>query len=660
MRIDVQKILFAGPNSTRKAFFLDLQAFGAVEFTAGTSSQFALSPTAARVSSAFNQNDIEQIINALRYLRRFDQSGKSGVDESKAPSKELNQDILSRALLLVDEVKKHQSDLMELEKLDQLLKDERKEAEPFGSFDFASLASLAKRSDRHLQFWTCAPSRLPDSIPQEMIEIERSPALFAGISLAKEPLALTPFRQVNLTRSSSDIDQKSAEIQSQKRSVNQTLMKTKSFTGLLERALEIALDAKARSEAETGADRHLDDRLFFARGFVAKDRLSALSALIESSSIYMQLTQLDEGELAPTHLVNRGWGRIGQDLTEVYDTPSSHDRDPSSWILWSFAIFFAMIIGDAGYGLLFLAGSLLAHRHLSSEGHLVKRMVKLSSLLAIFCIGWGVLSSAFFALPIGPQNPLRKISLITYLAQRKAHYHYARKDDVFAKWSLDYPQTAKMTEGVSILKSAMGKEGASPSMLSKFSDQIMMELALFIGIIHICTSLLRYLRRNWPALGWSLFLIGGYALVPKIFGAVCTLQYCFGIEPHIAHQLGQYLMIAGGVLAIGAAFAQQGSMGILEVMNVIQIGADVLSYLRIYALGLSGAIMANTINEGAAAAGVILAPFLLIFGHGINLLLGLMGGVIHGLRLNFLEWYHYSFEGGGRPHKPLNFLRDTR
>ncbi|MBI3900851.1 MAG: V-type ATP synthase subunit I, partial [Chlamydiia bacterium] len=90
---------------------------------------------------------------------------------------------------------------------------------------------------------------------------------------------------------------------------------------------------------------------------------------------------------------------------------------------------------------------------------------------------------------------------------------------------------------------------------------------------------------------------------------------------------------------------------------VIQVFADVMSYLRIYALSLAGMIMAATFNRIAASAPFFLGILVILAGHALNLVLALMGGVIHGLRLNFIEWYHYSFEGGGRKFNPLSLLK---
>ena len=64
--------------------------------------------------------------------------------------------------------------------------------------------------------------------------------------------------------------------------------------------------------------------------------------------------------------------------------------------------------------------------------------------------------------------------------------------------------------------------------------------------------------------------------------------------------------------------------------------------------------MAATFNNISSNLPLVLGIIVLIFGHGINIVLAIMGGVIHGLRLNFIEWYHYSFEGGGHRFKPLS------
>ena len=90
------------------------------------------------------------------------------------------------------------------------------------------------------------------------------------------------------------------------------------------------------------------------------------------------------------------------------------------------------------------------------------------------------------------------------------------------------------------------------------------------------------------------------------------------------------------------------------IFKIIELFADALSYLRLYALGLASMVMASTFNEMAAlVGGGLFGGMILLFGHTINITLGLMAGTLHGLRLNFLEWYHHCFEGDGKPFRPL-------
>ena len=110
-------------------------------------------------------------------------------------------------------------------------------------------------------------------------------------------------------------------------------------------------------------------------------------------------------------------------------------------------------------------------------------------------------------------------------------------------------------------------------------------------------------------------------------------------------------------LAITIAIIQRGWGGLHEAMNVIQVFADGVSYLRLYALALAGMVIAGTSNSMGVDAGIIGGIFIIIIGHLCNITLSIMGGVIHGLRLNFIEWYHYCFEGDGRLFNPLRLRK---
>ena len=121
--------------------------------------------------------------------------------------------------------------------------------------------------------------------------------------------------------------------------------------------------------------------------------------------------------------------------------------------------------------------------------------------------------------------------------------------------------------------------------------------------------------------------------------------------------VGLQLLIGGLSAAVILALIQNKLAGVLEITKLIELFADVLSYLRLYALALAGMMLADTFNRMGQGAGFALGALIIIVGHSINITVGIMGGVIHGLRLNFIEWYHHCFEGGGLLFNPLKLLK---
>ena len=163
--------------------------------------------------------------------------------------------------------------------------------------------------------------------------------------------------------------------------------------------------------------------------------------------------------------------------------------------------------------------------------------------------------------------------------------------------------------------------------------------------------------RNFAGIGWVLAIIGGYLYFPSFLDSTSIFNFLHVFTKEKGFELGLYLIITGSILALVFGIIQNKWKGFLELTKPLEIFADILSYLRLYALGLAGMIMASTFNDMAREAGLILSFFILLVGHGINITVGIMGGTIHGLRLNFIEWYRHCFEGGGKLFNPLRLLK---
>ena len=362
--------------------------------------------------------------------------------------------------------------------------------------------------------------------------------------------------------------------------------------------------------------------------------------------------------MKPTYLENEGFSRMGEDLVHIYDTPSTTDKDPSNWVLYSFALFFAFIIGDAGYGLVYLTLALfLKYKFRSSNGD-TKRFINLFVFLSTACVIWGTLMTSFFGMQIDYNNPIRKVSINQWLAKQRMAYNIAQENETYHEMITAYPQLANEKDPNKFLAFVPPSAPEQGNViLSRLADNTLFELALFIGVIHLMLSLLRYSLRTWANIGWAIFLLGAYLHFSANLNIPSFMNTVFGIDLVLGGKIGLQLIWIGIGGAWLLSIIQNGWVGIFEPMNLIQIFADSLSYLRLYALALAGAIVASTVNGIAAGIPTFFAVFLIVGSHLINIILGTMSGIIHGLRLNYLEWYRWSFEGGGKEFKPLKLLQ---
>jgi V/A-type H+-transporting ATPase subunit I len=153
-------------------------------------------------------------------------------------------------------------------------------------------------------------------------------------------------------------------------------------------------------------------------------------------------------------------------------------------------------------------------------------------------------------------------------------------------------------------------------------------------------------------------MIGGYLYFPSILHATSIVNFMGWLDKPVAYAIGKQMVFAGPAIVLILALIQRRSLkAVAELTHVLQLFADVLSYLRLYALALAGMIMASTFNDMGIKLGLFGGFFVILVGHFVNMNLTIMVGVIHGLRLNFLEWYRYCFKGDGRSFNPLRLRK---
>jgi V/A-type H+-transporting ATPase subunit I len=634
MRVDVKKYLFVGLQAERNEFFRKAQDAGIVHFIDKNLAKSKEIP-----------KDIQAIMASIKILR-----GLPTMDQEETDEYALAEGLAQKILHYKEKI-----DLLTEE--ERLLWLEIERVEPFGAFSMEDIRWIEKESGRVMQFY-CAREGVTHehALPDEVIYINSENGLDYFIAWNEQPTQYEGLLEMKVDHPFVGLMRKQLDIQDDLYNFEHRLKSYAKYNAFLHRALVEKLNGYDLHAAEESVASELDGALFAIEGWVPTNKVPELRHLVEQVNLHAEEVSIGKDDAIPTYLDNEGVGKIGEDLVHIYDTPSHTDADPSMWVLLSFAFFFAFIVGDAGYGLLYLAGVIYIRYKYPELSGLKRRMLNLVTLLSVCCIIWGALTTSFFGINFSHDSPIRKISLIGWMAKEKAAYHIQHQDETYKHFIKQFPNLENVSDPSEFLSGGVvvKPNGAkSYEIFNEFSDNIMMELSLLIGVVHLSLAMLRYLPRNWSLIGWVLVLIGGYLYVPNYLGATSLIYYIFGADPVSSAKDGLYLLVGGATIAVVLAVFKHGLFGVLEIMTGVQILADTLSYLRLYALGLSGALFTATVNELAQMPILVIGVVIMVLGHSVNILLGIMGGVIHGLRLNFLEWYHYSFEGGGKRFKPL-------
>lgn len=350
-----------------------------------------------------------------------------------------------------------------------------------------------------------------------------------------------------------------------------------------------------------------EGEVYAIQGWAPKEAAPALRDFAEARGLALVTEAPGPGDAPPT-LLRPEDDRlaIGGDLTSFYTSPAYRSWDPSLIVFASFAAFFAMIVADAGYAALFALGTACFWRRLGASAA-GRRARTLLAALSGASLAYGVLAGSYFGAHPPEGSLLGRLRIID---------------------------------------------------VGDF--QKMMVVSVVIGCLHIAVALgaVAWLNRGTAralaALGWIGVLAAG--LLVWLGGDGLRAA---GIVA-LAAGLGAVFWgsAAGRPVNRPSDWLLRISDGLLGLTGVTKLFGDVLSYLRLFALGLASASLAATFNDLALQVrelhpgiGVLLAIVVLVFGHAINIVIGVMSGVVHGLRLNYVEFFGWGLSEEGYPFR---------
>ncbi len=353
------------------------------------------------------------------------------------------------------------------------------------------------------------------------------------------------------------------------------------------------------------------DHTFVLRGWLpAKDAEKFSQTLRDKvKDIYIKLEDPAPDEDFPVALENHPIVTPFEMVTELYSTPNPRELDPNAVMAPFYAIFFGIMMGDAGYGIVMALAAYLFIRKLKPKGN-TRKLAGVIFIGGIFTFIWGA---------------------------------------VFGGWFGD----------------AGTRFGINPIWFNPSEEPIkMLAFCFACGVIHIFAGMGvkayanikegRILDAVFDQGLWYVFYIG---LILWLLGGMANLGSTFT-------QIGKVMTIVG---AIGLILTQGRDKknifakffsGVLSLYDVTGFLSDVLSYSRLFALGLTTGVIGTVMNElgamvGGKWYGWIFAAAILIVGHVFNIAINLLGAFVHTSRLQYIEFYGKFFEGGGKAFKPL-------
>lgn len=500
---------------------------------------------------------------------------------------------------------------------------EMAEMSVWGDFDWQAIRNLEK-AGYHIQFYACSEREFNPKWEElcDIVVIDKTVSRMSFVTISHEPVRLDiePVRLPEL--SLSQLEAKKANVQEQLAAVKDKLTQfcLANYNTLVQynKELDGEIDLiKVRLDGEPQAE----GAVMLMEGWIPVENEQPVKEFLDQSSVYYEIRDTQKGDNPPIKLKNNWFVKMYETLTDMYGMPNYTEFDPTPLIAPFFSLFFAFCLGDAGYGLVLIALGFILKKKMPDMKGIMNLVISLGVFTAIF----GTVLGTFFGINI---------------------YE--------ATWVPEGLKAFMVSGKVEIAGGTYDKQ---------------MILALGIGVVHTIIAMFikalvqtsRFGFKN--ALGaWGWFLLIG-------FGSVIVTFMFLNLIPE---DISKWALIGiGAVAAIGIyllndlhrnVFVNIGA-GVWDTYNMATgLMGDILSYMRLYALGLAGGMLGGVFNSlglmvqdsVGGIPGWVVCCLILVLGHAFNIAMSCISAFVHPLRLNFVEYFKNSgYEGTGVLYNPF-------
>lgn len=489
--------------------------------------------------------------------------------------------------------------------------------EPWGDFKMESLKRL-RDAGYEVGFYICS-----DKVYNEEWETQYHAVVINHIGSKVYFVTVTPVTEtVSLDVESAKIaDRSLSEIIQEKEKLDAERAETENaMKELAENSIPDLKAAQVRTsqlvdfdKVKLSADSLAGNKLMLLEGWAPAENAQQLNDFLKSSEVYYEISDPVPGDNVPIQLNNKGFFKLFEPIMKLYMLPKYNELDLTPFFAPFFMLFFGLCLGDTGYGLFILlgiSGYRLIAKSISPSMKPILTLVQLLGLSTAIC---GLLTGTCFG---------------------------------FNLYDLHVPFIQKMKEVIML------------------DNQQMFNLSLILGAIQIIFGMtLKAVNQAIQfgfkyaisTIGWLLVLVSTAVAfaAPGVMAMGSTLHLAIlavgGLMVYLFNSPGKNIFLNIG-------------LGLWDTYNMATgLLGDILSYVRLFALGLSGGILAGVFNSLAVGmspdnviAGPIVMVLIFVIGHSINIFMNVLGAMVHPMRLTFVEFFKNSgYEGGGKEYKPF-------
>ncbi|MFN2310601.1 MAG: V-type ATP synthase subunit I [Spirochaetia bacterium] len=574
---------------------------------------------------AAESEDLDRVRRKLTRLQR----AKAVLPELESQPARSTDDLAeanARTQQLLQEIESRVERKRELDERREHLTREISRTQAWGDFNADDVRQLAEKGVQIRLYH--ADSEIFEDIPQKNVFVlsrTKTDVYFIQVDLGHTPaLSIDP---VHLPEQGpSAMSKELSELANERSAIDGRLEEIAKELPVIEMSEQALLDELEYETTKAGMEDY--GPVAVVTGYVPGESLEHLQSLAQEQSWGLYARDPNPDEQPPTLVRNHPVVRMIQPVFKLLGTvPGYREFDISALFLGFFTVFFGMIIGDAGYGALILLTSLYFAAKTKGKGKSVPDGLRLLMLLSGATVVWGGITGNWFGVEAIAQLPVFSAIIVEPLAA----------------WN------PASTENVQMLCFIMGT----------------VHLVLAHGW-RLISGLKRVPRVAALAdAGWLIVVLGLYYVVLNI--VLDPLQ--FPIPDYALYMIGAGLVsvIVFGQQQEGLGFAKGILKGVSNLMPTALDGisafSDIVSYIRLYAVGLATLAIATSFNDMAmevsaaipvAGVGVAVAILVLLFGHTLNLIMAALAVVVHGVRLNMLEFSgHLGMEWIGAEYSPF-------